>query len=411
MPTTPKWLSDLSTFGAWANIGRAHGPFGKPRLNAAERRQREGIGMLLNVQHRSAVAQAHAMGAKALSYLSFYDTYVHTTGYENGTARIAWDAKCPQMLLLDEQHRFVNTPMDATWRMWRYLVCNNTKEVVERCLAMVRQQMERGADGIFVDNADSRLPCHGHRVSVGYSRRMRMVCVGMPGADADQLAHTGDMVRHTHLYPRQSHDYALVKLLRKTRRLVRSYGRDKVVVVNGNTFAEHVDGGMLESFIYSWAWKGRRQSWTEIQRDAKKWRSYLRRGGCILALSYLGRTRRSIVEDAAFAYAAARLCGYAWSDAGTGKGAQCAALRRLELGPRIRGPVHADGVPHAVFDRGIVALNATSRPRAVRIRLPQQFAHREVMDLVTSRRKIQSHQEIRLHVPAQAGRVYVGLDV
>ena len=97
-------------------------------------------------------------------------------------------------------------------------------------LAMVHEQMRRGADGIFVDNADHREPCYGHGARVGYSKKYRMVCTTMPGVDeppergeADDVnPHHGrgrkpvqildpslrELPRHTHIYPGRDHDYA-----------------------------------------------------------------------------------------------------------------------------------------------------------------------------------------------------------
>ena len=356
------------------------------------------------------------MGARALSYLSFFDTYVGTAGFENGTARVPWDPGRAQILLLDEEHRFVNTPMDRSWRMWRYLVCNNTREFVDMAMAMVHAQMRCGADGIFVDNADVRLPCHGHGVRVGYADDYRMVCTAMPTAEtiAPGTTRSEDpsirrLPRHTHIYPDKSHEYALARLLRKVRRAVRQYGRDKVVLVNGTKHASHVDGAMLESFVFSWTWTGRSQDWAQIKELAAKWEPYLHRGGAILALSYLGRTRRSVVEDALFACAAARLCGFIWSDAGTGAGATCAAIRRLDLGARITDVTAQGRADYAIFDKGIVIVNGGSRARAVTVRPPQRFRHPAVRDLAGDRQILSKNGVLRFVVPAHAGRVYIGI--
>ena len=71
----PSWLRGVGAFSQWPQQARAHGPFGKPVLTARQRREVHCIPLMLKVQHASAIDQAHALGARALSYLSFYDTY------------------------------------------------------------------------------------------------------------------------------------------------------------------------------------------------------------------------------------------------------------------------------------------------------------------------------------------------
>ena len=378
------WFRRVATYTAWPQMPRAHGPFGKGALSAAERARLAGLGLFINVQTPAAIRAAHALGGRALSYLSFYDTYVHTEGFESGTARVPWDGRTAQILLLDARGRFVNTPMDETWRMWRYLVCNNTREYVERALAMVRRQMEAGADGLFVDNSGRRMPCYGHGVPVGYSRKYRGVCTAMPRYDETDLTagappeelyaggkrpvipasnpEIGNLPVHRHIYPGKSHLYAYRQLLRKVRRVVRGYGRDKVIVVNGAAMAEEADAVMAESYICSWTWTDRKANRKEL---AAKWAPYIASGRKVLALSYVGHTRWGDVEDALYCYAAAMLSDFMWSDYGTGTGKVCARLRKLNLGRRLTEPTAAGEVESAWFENGLAAVNDGRRRRVL----------------------------------------------
>jgi hypothetical protein len=419
---TPAWLKNTATFGCWPGSGRT--------ITEAQRGKCKDVPLLMNVQHEKAVREAHRMGARALSYLSFYDTFVHTDGFEGETERVPWDPKYPQILLLDKENRFVNTPMDGSWRMWRYLACNNTKEYTDRALAMVHEKMRWGADGIFVDNADHREPCYGHGVPVGYSTQYRMVCTAMPAGgeeSGERLSETNPhhgrqrsvqvwdpamkvLPRHRHLYPDHDHDYAFVKLLEKVRKVIRSYGRDKVMLVNGATFAEHADGGMIESFIFSWAWKGRFHTWPQIKQGAKRWEPYLRSGGTIQALTYLGRTDQSVDQDAVYAYAAAQLCGYMWSDYQTGQGPLCRQLRSLNLGraltPMLGGN---EGVNYRMFERGIAAVNDSPRARSLNVQLPRGQKEKAFHDLYGKYRVEAANGRIKPTVPALAGAVFCTL--
>ncbi len=418
MKNTPIWLKNTATFGCWPGSGST--------MTATQRRECTKVPLLINAQYKEAVREAHRMGSRALSYLSFYDTFVHTDGFEDETERVTWDPKRPQILLLDKQHRFVNTPMDGTWRMWRYLVCDNTKEYTDMALAMVHEKMRWGADGIFVDNADHREPCYGHGVLVGYSPRYRMVCTAMPGVGeqssrrtAETNPHHGlkrskkvsdpilrELPRHRHLYPDHDHDYAFVKLLEKVRKVIRSYGRDKVMLVNGATFAEHADGGMIESFIFSWAWKGRFHTWPQIKQGAKRWAPYLQSGGTIQALTFLGRTEKSVDQDAIYAYAAAQLCGYMWSDYQTGKGPLCHELRSLNLGKALTPMLDNKTVNYRVFEKGIAAVNDTPHSHTLTIELPRSPKENTFYDLYEKKRIDAENGRIKLTIPALAGGVF-----
>jgi hypothetical protein len=422
-----EWFRDCATYTAWPQMPRAHGPFGKDRLTRAERTFMAGIPLFVNVQTRSAIREAHELGGRALSYLSFMDTYVHTEGFENGTARVAWDPGTPQMLLLDRDGRFRNTQMDSTWRMWRYLVCSNTREYVEAALEMVHRQMKMGADGLFIDNSGRREPCYGHGLPVGFSDHYRQVMAAIPTWDdsgmrgdktPEELHRRGvapgyrkgnarieALPRHRHIYPDRSHDYAYTRLLEKVRKAVRSYGRDKVVLVNGHATTEHADGLMLESYIYSWAWKGPRQDWQSLKRDARELRRRLGDRTRVLALSYLGTTGRAVAEDALFACGAASLFGYLWSDYGTFKGPLGDRLRRLDLGRRITKPRATGDLDHAFFERGLVAVNGGTRRRAATLPAPPGFAAPALVNLIDGGEVLRRQDAFRVVVPAAGGRI------
>lgn len=430
MRRMPAWFRRAATFTAWPQMSRAHGPFGKDALSANECGRLAGLGLYLNVQTPGAIRQAHQLGGGALSYLSFYDTYVHTEGFENGTARVPWDGRAGQMLLLDERGRFVNTPMDETWRMWRYLVCNNTREYVERALAMVRRQMEAGADGLFVDNSGRRRPCYGHGVPAGYSRKYRGVCAAMPRYDESELAAgrlpeelyargkrpripTGNpeirnLPVHRHIYPDKSHLYAYRQLLRKVGRVVRSYGRDKVIVVNGAAMAEEADATMLESYICSWTWTDRKTNRKEL---AAKWAPYIASGRKVLALSYVGHTRYGAAEDALYCYAAAMLSDFMWSDYGTGAGKACERLRKLNLGRRRSEPAEVGDAEVAWFEDGLVAVNDGRRKRALWLEMPpavrRGWGGRRLVNVADGGELQRRGDAVRLELPAHGGRVCV----
>jgi len=401
---------------------QAHGPFGKDSLTRSEFRHLEGVPFLNNVQTPNAISEAHGLGARCISYISFYDTYVHIEGFENGTARIPWDSKNPQVLLLDAEGRFCNTPMDNTWRMWRYLVCSNTKQTTDAALALARQQMERGADGLFVDNSTSRAPCYGHGFPMGFSPKYRQVLTGQPswpGAVGDQTPealhrkglspefwehdNVQSLPRHRHLYPDLSHDDAYARLLGKVRRLVKSYGSDKVLTINGRVGAQHADAVMLESFVYSWGWEGARNSWKELQAQAKDLRKELVAGTRVIALSYVGRTTRTVEEDALFACCAALNLGYIWAGGSGVKGKLGQTLRRLDLGGPGTSIDHDADVSWTWFEKGLAVVNGGRRKRTVSV--PADGTSSPLRKESDRTRVLAKDNAYRIQLPAQGGRL------
>jgi len=404
----------------------AHGPFGKDKLTPAERREMKGVPLFINVQTPSAIREAHALGGRALSYVSFLDTYVHTEGFENGTARVPWDPKRPQILLMDREGRFVNTTMDATWRMWRYFVCNNTREYVEMALAMVHRQMKRGADGLFIDNSGYRRPCYGHGVPVGYFPKYRSVCAAIPTwpkgmamekESPEDLHRLGvrphfnaadpgiaDLPVHRHLYPGKSHQYAYTRLLEKIRKAVRSYGRDKIMLINGATWANSADGAMIESYLYSWAWKGRAGPLGDFRTQAERWAPYLRSGRKVLALSCFGNTDRPVAEDVLHAWSAAMLSGFMWSDYQTCGGKLGRLLRRGNLGRRLTDVTRIGPVDFSFFEKGLVAVNSGPRRRAVEMAIPAAARYRVLHSVIDGSTATRCHGVFRVVIPAHGGR-------
>ena len=421
------WFRSVLTCSCWPQMPNAHGPFGKDSLTPAERESLRGIPLFINVQSARAVREAHRLGGRALSYLSFMDTYVHTEGFENGTARVPWTPRTAQMLLLDKNGSFVNTHMDGTRRMWRYYVCCNTREYVDAALTMVHEQMRRGADGIFVDNSSTRLPCYGHGFPAGYSPEYRSVLTAIPKWTRQRLVDTktppeifvagerpsfvnypmiAALTKHRHLYPDKSHDYAYARLLAKVRKVVRSYGPDKIIIINGDA-TPFADAVMLESFLYSWAWKGCDRTWTQAKLDAIKNRSDVKSGTRFVALSYFGNTGRPVAEDAVHAFAASALLGYLWSDYGTFEGKLGKTLRTLQLGERLTPLKAAGPVEYSFFEQGLVAINGSSRAHTATVPAPAAFKHARLESILDGTAVNRSGETYRLLVPAKAGRVLV----
>ncbi|MGI6420503.1 MAG: hypothetical protein ACOX1P_33140 [Thermoguttaceae bacterium] len=58
---------------------------------------------------------------------------------------------------------------------------------------------------------------------------------------------------------------------------------------------------MWESFIFSWAWEGRRHTWRDVKAKAKANQWYLEAGRRIVALASLDPRRHNIKDDSFWA--------------------------------------------------------------------------------------------------------------
>jgi len=360
------------------------------------------------VQSKRDIERAHGLGFRCLTYIALMDFWVPESG--RGTRRDAhsrplWNPARAGMLLLDKTGRPVNTFMDGSKRMNRFTACANTQEYWDGTLELVRSAMERGTDGLFIDNACPRQECYGHNVTVGYSRRHRAVVVAQPGVPVldPELRR---LPRHTHLYPDRDHNTVYQMLLHEVRRTVRSYGSDKVVVKNGEGFTDCVDGVMLESYICSWAWK-HRVSWSEIRKKADDYRPYIDSGHRVVALSFLGHTTNPVKDDAFFCYAAARISGFIWGDGQTMGRNDANRLYGLDLGAQRSGILACGGVDYSAFQNGIVAINGTRRERSARIRLAPWLTGRSFEDVYSGTTVRPADRHLPVRIPANAGRVYL----
>jgi hypothetical protein len=344
----------------------------------------KGVALISHAPHsRAAYRQAHEQGFRAVPYVHFMCIHTYYADQD------VFYFQHPEILLKDSEGRWVHTPMDGSDRLHRILTCANSPSYWKLSLAYVKKMMDLGADGVFIDNVSRRQPCHAHKF------RTRN-----PEFDA---------YVHEHLFPDASHDHAWSRLLQAIRALVKSYGDDKIVILNpglGDPFQNHGDCCMWESFIYSWAWDGRRHTWAQVKRRAKDNHAYLESGRRITALSYLDRSRKEVKEDAYWAFSAARLVDFIWWAALDGSGAE--ALYRAHMGKALE-PIQEDArVAHRTFENGLIVLNDSEEERDVQCTLAHGFHGEHLLDLFDGTRTLDvQNGRLALTVPANSARVYM----
>ena len=226
----------------------------------------KGVALLSHVPHSAdAFRLAHEHGIRAIPYVHFM--CIHT----NYADQDVFYFEHPEILMKDEKGHWVHTGMDGSERLHRLRTCANSPSYWKLSLAYVKKLMDLGADGVFIDNASRRPPCFAPKFNHLKNPEFAPYV-------------------HEHLFPNATHDYAWGRFLEAVRALVKSYGDDKVVVLNssiGDAWQSAGDCCMWESFIFSWAWEGRRHTWTDVKTKAKSNQWFLDAGRRIVALSFL----------------------------------------------------------------------------------------------------------------------------
>ncbi len=346
----------------------------------------KGVELISHVPHsKIGFKQAHEQGFKVIPYVHFADIHSYYADQE------VFLFQHPEILLKDDKGRWVHLPMDGTDRMFRYLVCANSPSYWKLSLSYVKKLMDWGADGLFIDNVGQRKPCFAPEFT--------------------NLNPEFDPYVHEHLFPEATHNYAFDRFLQAIRSLVKSYGDDKVVILNsgiGSELQKNGDCCMLESFIYSWAWEGRNQNqnWTDIKERTKKNESFKKAGRLVTALSYLDPTRKEVKDDAFWAFSAARLLEIIWWSNLENTGAE--RLYQAHMGKSLQPLQEVDQVAYRTFENGIIVLNDGVENKTITIILPSEFQHKQLLDLYDGKKQVEVvNERIEVTVPTQGARIYL----
>jgi hypothetical protein len=281
--------------------------------------------------------------------------------------------------------------MDGTERLFRHLVCANSSSYWQLSLNYVKKLMEWGADGLFIDNIEKREECYAPRFT-------------KPNPEFDPYI-------HEHLFPEATHNYAFDRFLQNVRSLVKSYGDDKVVVLNsgiGTEFQKNGDCCTWESFIFSWAWEGRNQNqnWTKIKERAKNNEWFIKAGRHITALSYLDPLRKEVKDDAYWAFCSAKLVDMIWWSTLKNTGAE--QLYQIHMGRSLQSLQEVNQIAYRTFENGIIVLNDNMENKAITISLPSGFKHKKLLDIYDGKRRVEiENGKIEITVPMQAARIYL----
>ncbi len=346
----------------------------------------EGVKLISHVPHsKKGFQQAHEQGFKVTPYVHFTDIHSYFADQD------VFLFQHPEILIKDEEGKWVHLPMDGTNRMYRYQVCANNPVYWQLSLAYVKKLMEWGADGIFIDNVSSREECFAPEFT--------------------KLNPEFGPYLHEHLFPDATHDYAFGRFLQAIRSLVKSYGEDKVIVMNSDIrseFSKNADCGMWESFIYSWAWEGRspHHTWGYIKKYARENELFPKTGRRITAISYLDTTRKEVKSDAYYAFSAARLVEMIWWSNLENTGAE--QLYKAHMGNTLQPLQEKDQMAYRAFENGIIVLNDGAETNTISIDLPHEFHHKRLLDLYDGEKQVKIIRgQLTVTIPGQGARVYL----
>jgi len=370
----PRWLQEMEVYNAYRDTPEVLGMSPRfPLLSHAPRSEKP-------------LRQAAARGFRTLCYISFHTwDALPRRGYKDVLQKQPpaelefWGLVAhPEWMLMTEQG-YTFSPFGPDYQGGRIREpCLNCPGVLEASVAAVKAIMEMGAGGIFVDNVHPSLNCYG-----------------------DQFG------RHKHRWPDRTNLEAYCTLLREVRKAVKSFGRDKIVMLNSGApsarFADLGDVLMWESYICSGPDSERNLTWPAIKAAAEYWRAYTESGRRIAALCYLPSKGRTVQDDAFYTYACARLSGFQWADWYTMGDCGAKVLYTTRLGKPHGWMVDEGGVARRVFDHGWVVVNHTTQPQQVR--LPVKW--KQVTDLYRGQPLLASGGQIEVNVPADSGRVYL----
>ena len=344
----------------------------------------EGATLISHVPHsKKAFEQAHKKGFKVIPYMHFKD--IHTQYNDQDV----YYFQHPEILLRDKNKNWVHLPMDGTSRLFRLVTCANSPSYWKLSLAYIKKIMDWGADGIFIDNVDRYQECFGNTI---HERSLEF-----------------KSYIHEHLFPDSSQAYAFKRFLVEVRELVKSYGNDKIVVLNSfnDDFIKTADACLWESFIYSWAWKGKRprDSWENIKDRVKKKEWFTKEGHKLIGLSYFNRKAENLKEEIFWAFSSARLLDIIWWADLVNTGTEM--LYKMHLGKALQPLSEVDNWVYRIFENGIILLNNSEKDKTITIDLPKNLQQDFYYDLFDNQKEIKViNSSINVTVPKQCSRVY-----
>jgi len=322
--------------------------------------------------------------------------------------RVAYSNEHPEICLTDEDGQFVDALVDGTYRMKQYLTCMNHPLFVAKALALVKQVMDKGNDGVLIRWDRSGRECHAENMHVAYIKQVHSVASQIPWMEQyDQ--HVLNAQVHKHLYPGKDQDYAFERFMGKVNRLVKRYGRDRVIVLESDLrFQNHADALFVRPTLDHLD-----DLLTDIHATVDK---------PVIVASHPWEAQTK--DNLLYALAESWLHGCTYELNGAVGRDLPARMTKLRAGRRLSGIIRLGVVKYAIYENGLAAVNGSNQPTTARLKLPEHYARRTLVDLRTARTvkietgkavmspsvhdqdRISAGREMVVDIPASSGNIY-----
>jgi hypothetical protein len=301
-------------------------------------------------------------------------------------------SKRPEWFLRREDGQ-IRRPFDEAHYPSQYQQsCCNHRDLIAAYERGVRNVMELGAGGVFVDNVHPYPTCFGPKLGL-----------------------------HNHDWPDKNNVECYKMALRGVHDAVKSYGKDRIVLLNPGgpnvEYASYGDSMMWESFVWRSPFDGDKapmvktrrwepRSWKELLAAASRWQPLIAHGTSIAPLTYLPDPA-SEAENAFYAYSAARLAGFdQWTATVVKQRDILRRLYRVDTGPAVSEVVELGGAAYRQFQNALIVCNHSPRMVELRASLPPALRAAAV-ELSEVRPLPIVDGGVALSLPAESGRVIV----
>jgi len=368
-PPIPDWLAQAETFNGWyGKWDEEYCVENLPKFPCIIGGPWEGCDL----------ERCHALGFRVIPYLDFVQLpWPEMGGQKQYSMTLEGH---PEWVCVDEKGDYRPT-FYAPNKGW-YQTCFDSPGFLDQALAVVRRTMEGGCDGIFFDDCAMPKPCHGPQFG-----------------------------KHEHAHPDWDNMTAQRHFLMKAREVIKSFGDDKVSIINtwrpARTFADVCDAQMWEAFILGHSLRRREYSSGDMLYILHTRHDRTAPDRPIMALAYAGASNEEVKEDAYFSHAWARILGWPWADWFTLRGKPGEELYDVRLGPFVTDAVEVPNVVYRVCRDGLVVAVTSSDPQTVEVRVPAECRFDRLRDLFTGADHRPRDGVLQIELPGNSGRVLV----
>ncbi|MFA7183798.1 MAG: hypothetical protein WC082_02830, partial [Victivallales bacterium] len=374
-----------------------YSPYGRNDMTLTEM-QFAGINALSHVPYeKDFIKAANSYGVRVLPYVSLYkvaNSEVDPSLLRHPFWRELDGGKHSEWFLIDEKGQIKRPFLSKSYCAGIEQSCCNHKSIINAYLKGVKNIMNLGCGGIFIDNIHPTAYCYGQKLGL-----------------------------HKHDWPEKNNAECFKTALQAVCKEVKKYGKDKLCVINPGTASDqwknYGDAQMVENFIYQSHFQVElnrgnfrcRPYWNKFKSTYNDFHS-IQTQNDVLAYTLLSDPC-SADESAFFSFVFAKLMNISWSatselwlGAWTNVYSRRDIIRRLlraEYLGNVRGePVIKSDYGYRLFERGTVIINPTGKKLTLTI--PAGLL-KSPAELFSGQELEKKNGNVTIVMPPQTGRV------